>query len=390
MNQHRNVLDVVDSLPDEQRKVLYRELYGPEVESIELDTELISRLEEKEIELKAYKMQCKLEELRDPRVVRIAAIQNKFASSPSAPFAEQWQIMSQRMAELIDTAAAAGAHIVCLQECWTTAFVMATREKIWNAMAVPAAYGPAADFISAKAKEHRMVILSPILERDEAHADTIHNATAIFNAAGQFVGKTRKNHIPRVGDFNEANYYTEATDGHPVFEVLCSNGVVARIGVNICFGRHHPLNWLSYSLNGAEVIFNPSATTDGLSEPLWSIEARNAAIANSVYTVAINRVGTETFPREFTSGDMKPAHKDFGHFYGSSYVTAPNGQRTPGLSRAEDGVLVTEVDLNLQRQTRDAWMFNVTMRGELYRDMLQKYCEAEFVPQRVVDPALKR
>lgn len=66
-----------------------------------------------------------------------------------------------------------------------------------------------------------------------------------------------------------------------------------------------------------------------LSEPLWGIEARNAAIANSYFTVAINRVGTEHFVNEFTSADGKPAHKDFGPFYGSSYVTAPNGHRTP-------------------------------------------------------------
>lgn len=91
--------------------------------------------------------------------------------------------------------------------------------------------------------------------------------------------------------------------------------------------------------------FNPSATVSGLrsafilfqvnccSEALWPIEARNAAIANHVYTVAINRVGTEIFPNEFTSGNGQPAHKDFGHFYGQSYVAAPDGSRTPSLSR---------------------------------------------------------
>lgn len=66
-----------------------------------------------------------------------------------------------------------------------------------------------------------------------------------------------------------------------------------------------------------------------ISEPMWGIEARNAAIANSYFTCAINRVGTEVFPNEFTSADGKPAHKDFGHFYGSSYVAAPDGSRTP-------------------------------------------------------------
>lgn len=96
----------------------------------------------------------------------------------------------------------------------------------------------------------------------------------------------------------------EGNTGHPVFET-----VFGKIAVNICYGRHHPLNWMAFGLNGAEIVFNPSATVGTLSEPMWGIEARNAAIANSYFVGAINRVGTEVFPNEFTSGDGKPAHK---------------------------------------------------------------------------------
>lgn len=116
----------------------------------------------------------------------------------------------------------------------------------------------------------------------------------------------------------------ESTLGHPVFQTQWGN-----IAINICYGRHHPQNWMMYGINGAEIVFNPSATVGALSEPLWFIEARNAAITNSYFSVSINRVGTEVFPNEFTSADGKPAHKDFGHFYGSSYVSAPDGSRTP-------------------------------------------------------------
>ena len=73
--------------------------------------------------------------------------------------------------------------------------------------------------------------------------------------------------------------------------------IYGKIAVNICYGRHHPLNWLLYGVHGAEIVFNPSATVGALSEPMWPIEARNAAIANHYFTAAINRVGTETFPR---------------------------------------------------------------------------------------------
>jgi beta-ureidopropionase len=79
----------------------------------------------------------------------------------------------------------------------------------------------------------------------------------------------------------------EGNTGHQVFDTA-----FGKVAVNICYGRHHPQNWMMYGINGAEIVFNPSATVGALSEPLWGIEARNAAIANSYFSVGINRVGT--------------------------------------------------------------------------------------------------
>jgi len=225
-----------------------------------------------------------------------------------------------------------------------------------------------------------MVIVSSILERDEIHADTIWNTAVVIGNNGNYIGKYRKNHIPRVGDFNEATYYLEGNLGHPVFET-----VYGKIGVNICYDRHHPLSWLLLGLNGAEIVFNPSATVGALSEPMWSIEARNAAIANSYFVASINRIGTEHFPNEFTSANGKPAHKDFGHFYGSSYISAPDASRTPGLSRLRDGLLVTEVDLNLNRQVKDTWTFQNTARYDYYAKKLSNYVKMNYKPQIISD-----
>eukprot|EP01025_Chloroclados_australasicus_P037462 TRINITY_DN38244_c0_g1_i3.p1 TRINITY_DN38244_c0_g1~~TRINITY_DN38244_c0_g1_i3.p1 ORF type:complete len:262 (+),score=33.29 TRINITY_DN38244_c0_g1_i3:80-787(+) len=229
-----------------------------------------------------------------------------------------------------------------------------------------------------------MVIVSPILERDEIHGDTLWNTAVVIGNNGNVIGKHRKNHIPRVGDFNESTYYMEGDTGHPVFETA-----FAKIGINICYGRHHPLNWMAFGLNGAEIVFNPSATVGDLSEPMWAIEARNAAIANSYFVGAINRVGTEVFPNEFTSGDGQPAHKDFGHFYGSSYFCAPDASRTPHLSRCRDGVMVMECDLNLCKQIKDKWGFRMTARYELYRDLLSEYVKPDYEPQVTKDPSIK-
>ena len=162
----------------------------------------------------------------------------------------------------------------------------------------------------------------------------------------------------------------EGDTGHKVFATK-----FGRIAINICYGRHHPLNWMMYGLHGAQIVFNPSATVGGLSEPLWGIEARNAAISNTYFSCGINRVGTESFPNEFTSGDGKPSHKDFGHFYGSSYVAAPDGSRTPGLSRVKDGLLVAEMDLNLIQQVQDKWMFRMTQRLDLYKESITEYLD---------------
>lgn len=100
-----------------------------------------------------------------------------------------------------------------------------------------------------------MVIISSILERDSAHGDTIWNTAVVISSSGKYLGKHRKNHIPRVGDFNESTYYLEGNTGHPVFDTE-----FGKIAINICYGRHHPQNWMMFGLNGAEIVFNPSAT----------------------------------------------------------------------------------------------------------------------------------
>jgi beta-ureidopropionase len=322
--------------------------------------------------------------MKPARKVRVAVIQNTIKAPTTAPLGEQYQSICDAVERLINAAAAMGANVVCLQEAWTGPFFFCTREKRpWLELAENAESGPSAKLIGSLAARHDMVIVSPILERDDAHGGTIWNTAVVFSHTGHVIGKHRKNHIPRVGDFNESTYYFEGNTGHPVFETK-----YGKIAVNICYGRHHPLNWMMFGLNGAEIVFNPSATVGGLSEPLWPIEARNAAIANSYFVGAINRVGTETFPNAFTSGDGQPAHKDFGHFYGSSYVANPDGSRTPGLGRNRDGVLVNEIDLNMCLAVKDKWCFQMTARYEMYAEGLAKYIRHDFKPQVVRDPSL--
>ncbi|XP_074147140.1 beta-ureidopropionase [Sminthopsis crassicaudata] len=365
-----------ENLPPSDLSNVRRILFGKEPRKLSLPPGALAAASQKDFELLGFSFEASEEQLRPPRLVRVGLVQNQICLPPDAPVAEQVGALHRRIEEILEVAAQCGVNIICFQEAWTMPFAFCTREKLpWTEFAEPVQDGPTTRLCQKLAKAHNMVVVSPILERDEAHGDVLWNTAVIISNSGAVLGKTRKNHIPRVGDFNEATYYMEGTLGHPVFQTP-----FGKIAVNICYGRHHPLNWLMYSLNGAEIIFNPSATIGNLSESLWPIEARNAAIANHCFTCAINRVGVEHFPREFTSGDGKPAHRDFGYFYGSSYVSAPDGSRSPGLSRTRDGLLVAQLDLNLCRQMNDIWNFKMTGRYGMYAEELARAARPDYEP----------
>ncbi|XP_060700076.1 beta-ureidopropionase isoform X2 [Hemiscyllium ocellatum] len=316
-----------EHLPPAVFQHVRRMLYGKETRKLDLPKSALTASLEKDFQLKGFGFEAATEQLRQPRVVRVGLIQNKILLPTDSPVSEQVAALQKRIADIVEVAAMCGVNIVCLQEAWTMPFAFCTREKLpWTEFAESAEDGQTTRFCQ------------------------------------------------------ESTYYMEGNTGHKVFQTQ-----FGRIAVNICFGRHHPLNWLMYSINGAEIIFNPSATVGTLSEPMWPIEARNAAIAHHCFTCAINRVGTECFKNEFTSGDGQKAHHEFGHFYGSSYVAAPDGSRTPGLSRIEDGLLVAELDLNLCRQVNDKWAFKMTGRYEMYADELAEAVQPNFDPYIVTE-----
>uniref|UniRef100_A0A7N0ZXT1 Beta-ureidopropionase n=1 Tax=Kalanchoe fedtschenkoi TaxID=63787 RepID=A0A7N0ZXT1_KALFE len=357
---------------------------GKALEELALPESATSLSSKHGFDLQGFSFEADKEQLREPRIVRVGLIQNSIAVPTTAGFAEQRQGIFEKLQPIVEAAGASGVNILCLQEAWTMPFAFCTREKRWCEFA-ETVDGESTKFLQEFARRFNMVIISPILERDVAHGETIWNTAVIIGNHGNIIGKHRKNHIPRVGDFNESTYYMEGNTGHPVFETA-----YGKIAVNICYGRHHPLNWLAFGLNGAEIVFNPSATVGELSEPMWPIEARNAAIANSYYVASINRVGTEVFPSPFTSGDGRPQHADFGHFYGSSYFSAPDASCTPSLARNMDGLIISDMDLNLCRQLKDKWGFRMTARYDLYHDLLRRYTQPDFEPQVVSDPLLHK
>jgi beta-ureidopropionase len=128
---------------------------------------------------------------------------------------------------------------------------------------------------------------------------------------------------------------------------------VGKIGVYICYDRHFPEGWRELGLAGAEIVFNPSATVEGLSEYLWKLEQPAAACANMYYIGAINRVGIE-------------GPWNIGHFYGSSYFADPRGQIVKEAPREGDAVLVAELDLDRIEEVRKVWQFYRDRRPDTY------------------------
>ena len=137
------------------------------------------------------------------------------------------------------------------------------------------------------AKKHQMVLVVPIYEVEMT--GVYYNTAAVIDADGRYLGKYRKHHIPHCHPgFWEKFYFTPGNAGYPVFETR-----YARVGVYICYDRHFPEGARSLGLNGAEIVYNPSATVAGLSEYLWELEQPAHAVANAYFVAAINRVGTE-------------------------------------------------------------------------------------------------
>ncbi len=245
----------------------------------------------------------------------------------------------------IEEAGKQGVQILCLQEIFNTPYFCPGQDMKWYASAesVP---GPTTEKMQVMAKKHNMVIIVPIYEKEQA--GIFYNTAAVIDADGTYLGKYRKNHIPHTTGFWEKFFFKPGNMGYPVFQTK-----YAKVGVYICYDRHFPDGARILGLNGAEIVYNPSATVAGLSEYLWKLEQPAHAAANGYFMGCINRVGEE-----------KPWN--LGKFYGQSYFVDPRGQIFAEASRDDDELLVAEFDLDLIDEVRSTWQFFRDRRPETY------------------------
>ena len=209
--------------------------------------------------------------------------------------------------------------------------------------------GPTTKRFQELAARHEMVLVLPMYEEEQP--GFLYNTAAVIDADGSYLGKYRKTHIPQVNGFWEKFYFRPGNLGYPVFDTA-----VGRVGVYICYDRHFPEGWRALGLGGAEIVFNPSATSRGLSAYLWQLEQTAAAAANMYFVGAINRVGVEPL------GD--------NDFYGTSYFATPRGQILDGAASDQTEELVLrELDLAQIAEVRDQWAFYRDRRPDLYEGL---------------------
>ncbi len=263
----------------------------------------------------------------------------------SLPVAKIKQAMFDKHVPLIEEAGGKGVQVLCLQEIFNGPYFCPGQDKRWYdaAESVP---GPTTDAVAKIAKKYQMAVVVPVYEQEMP--GVLYNTAAVYDADGSYLGKYRKNHIPHTSGFWEKYYFKPGNLGYPVFETR-----YAKVGVYICYDRHFPEGARALGLNGAEIVFNPSATTAGMSQHLWKLEQPAHAVANGYFLGAINRVGTE-------------APWNIGRFFGSSYFVDPRGTFVAEANEHDDALVVAEMDLDMIQEVRNTWQFFRDRRPETY------------------------
>ncbi|HIH97148.1 MAG TPA: carbon-nitrogen hydrolase family protein [Thermoplasmata archaeon] len=233
--------------------------------------------------------------------------------------------------------------IVCFPELFTTGYNLDLISDDFYDLAEPIP-GPTTELMGRKAKEHELAILGAIVEQDNARKGMLYNTTFLLDAKGQLVGKYRKSHL-----YPAEHRYFRAGDLLPVFDL---GGFT--VGVAICFEHAFPQIFTILALQGAEVIFLPSAVPVGY-EYLLNLRTRARAQDNQLFTVAVNRVGCE--------GNIT--------YCGLSKVVSPRGEVIAEASNTEEELLVVELDLNLILKERKQEPVLRSQRPELYRSLVE-------------------
>ncbi len=262
----------------------------------------------------------------------------------------------------IREAAGRGAQIICLQELFTAVYFCQVEDHKYFELAEPVP-GPTTEKMQALAGELGVVIIASLFERRAP--GVYHNTAAIIDADGAYLGKYRKMHIPDDPLFYEKFYFTPGDLGFRAWDTK-----FGRIGVCVCWDQWYPEAARLTALNGAQILFYPTAIGWHPSEKAqygkrhhssWEIVQRGHAVANGCYVAVPNRVGHEA-----------PDGGDGIEFWGQSFLCDPSGEILAKGSEDREEVLVAEIDLDTVDTQRTHWPFLRDRRIDAYADITKR------------------
>jgi len=265
---------------------------------------------------------------------------------------------------LIERAAKSGARIICTQELFRSQYFCQT-ENHKNFLLAEKIPGPSTDAFQKLAKKHRVVIVASLFEKRAS--GVYHNTAAVIDADGSLLGIYRKMHIPDDPLFYEKFYFTPGDLGFKAWQTK-----YGKIGVLICWDQWYPEAARLTAMQGAEILFYPTAIGWHPSEKkkygikqhgAWETIQRAHAVANGCYVAVTNRVGHEIL--EGVGGDGI-------EFWGQSFVAGTSGEIIAKAGSDREEILIASIDLAHVDGTRTHWPFLRDRRIDAYGDLTKR------------------
>jgi N-carbamoylputrescine amidase len=301
--------------------------------------------------------------MKDTRKYKVGLVQMRMGPDPEANFAVA--------VERIDEAARLGANIVCLPELFQAQY-FCQREDIRLFDLAEAVPGPSTAKLAEVARKARVAIVASLFERRAA--GLYHNTAVTLNANGELASVYRKMHIPDDPLYYEKFYFTPGDLGFQAADTA-----FGRIGTLVCWDQWYPEGARLTALQGAEVLFYPTAIGWHPAEKqefgkaqyeAWQTIQRSHAIANGVYVAGVNRVGIE-------HGDVR-GNRAPGpglEFWGGSFLADPFGRIVAKAAHDTEEILIGEIDPGLIEDTRRNWPFLRDRRIDAYAPLTKRFLD---------------
>ena len=288
-------------------------------------------------------------------VVTLGLLQHACGSAPKANL--------KKTLSLVEQAARKGAQIICTQELFRSQYFCQAEDHAYFDLAEPIP-GPSTAAFQKLAKKHGVVIVASLFEKRAS--GLYHNTAVIIDADGSLLGIYRKMHIPDDPLFYEKFYFTPGDTGFRAWDTK-----FGKIGVLICWDQWYPEGARLTAMQGAEILFYPTAigwhpkekAEYGVNQHgAWETIQRSHAVANGCYVAAINRIGRE-----------QPIGGDGLEFWGQSFVAGTSGQIIAKASVDQEEVMIVTIELGKVDVTRTHWPFLRDRRIDAYCDLTKRF-----------------